>query len=184
MEKKRASHPHITKLLNDNPAFKKYPIIPDLEPFREQLPVLADGTTKSKIWAFLSKAVGKDLTKITMPVIFNEPLTMLQKCAENLEYHDLLRTANNCDNRSLRIGYVIASSYMLCSNVVNRIHKIFNPIIGETYEYFEKDLRIIVEQVSHHPPISAIYAESNDFIFEGEFIRRDVSKDEIKSDKF
>jgi hypothetical protein len=119
-----------------------------------------------------------------MPVIFNEPLTMLEKCAENMEYHELLRKANKCENRFLRIGYVISSSYMLCANVINRIHKIFNPILGETYEYFENDLKVVVEQVSHHPPISAIYAECDDFIFEGKIKRCNVFENEAQSHQF
>jgi hypothetical protein len=182
MNKKSVSHPLVSAIIEENPAFKLYPVLPETRLFREQLPVLSEETGKSKIWAFLKQSIGKDLTSITMPVIFNEPLTMLEKCAENMEYHELIRTANKCENRFLRIGYVIASSYMLCANVINRIHKIFNPILGETYEYFDKDLKVVVEQVSHHPPISAIYAECDDFIFEGKIKRRNVSENETQFD--
>jgi hypothetical protein len=184
MQKKSVSHPHVAKILNENPAFRTYPIRPDQEIPRQQLPVLVEPTGQSKVWAFLKESIGKDLSKITMPVIFNEPLTMLQKCAENLEYHDLLRKANKCEDQYLRVGYVIASSYMLSANVVNRIHKVFNPMLGETFDYFEGDLHMVIEQVSHHPPISAIYAESDDFIFEGYLIRSHVLEDQIDSDQF
>lgn len=37
--------------------------------------------------------LGKDLSKITMPVIFNEPLSFLQRVAEYMEYAKLLRQA-------------------------------------------------------------------------------------------
>ncbi|KAG9332020.1 hypothetical protein JZ751_016247, partial [Albula glossodonta] len=45
--------------------------------------------------------------------------------------------------------------------------KPFNPVLGETYECDRPDMgfRFIAEQVSHHPPISACYAESKHFIF-------------------
>ncbi|KAG8131643.1 hypothetical protein E2320_009554 [Naja naja] len=52
-----------------------------------------------------------------------------------------------------------------------RTGKPFNPLLGETYELIREDLgfRLISEQVSHHPPISAFYSEglNQDFIFHG-----------------
>lgn len=38
-------------------------------------------------------SLGKDLSKITMPVIFNEPLSFLQRVAEYMEYAKLLKLA-------------------------------------------------------------------------------------------
>lgn len=38
--------------------------------------------------------LGKDLSKITMPVIFNEPLSFLQRVAEYMEYAKLLKQAS------------------------------------------------------------------------------------------
>ena len=34
--------------------------------------------------------IGKDMTKMTLPVSFNEPTSLLQRVAEDLEYADLL----------------------------------------------------------------------------------------------
>jgi hypothetical protein len=50
-----------------------------------------------------------------------------------------------------------------------RIGKPFNPLLGETYELIREDLgfRIVSEQVSHHPPVSAFHAESSDYTFHG-----------------
>ncbi|MGH0145580.1 UNVERIFIED_CONTAM: hypothetical protein FKN15_042436 [Acipenser sinensis] len=52
-----------------------------------------------------------------------------------------------------------------------RTGKPFNPLLGETYELVREDLgfRLISEQVSHHPPISAFHAEGleKDFVFHG-----------------
>lgn len=51
------------------------------EDFRTKLPL---DPSKPKpalaVWSFLKSAIGKDLSKITLPVIFNEPLSMLQRC--------------------------------------------------------------------------------------------------------
>uniref|UniRef100_A0A672QCH8 Oxysterol-binding protein n=1 Tax=Sinocyclocheilus grahami TaxID=75366 RepID=A0A672QCH8_SINGR len=52
-----------------------------------------------------------------------------------------------------------------------RTGKPFNPLLGETYELVRDDLgfRLISEQVSHHPPVSAFHAEGlqKDFVFHG-----------------
>lgn len=34
--------------------------------------------------------MGKDITKMSMPVYFNEPISILQKSAESMEYSELL----------------------------------------------------------------------------------------------
>lgn len=41
---------------------------------------------------------------------------------------------------------------------------------GETFEYvrFDKEYRYVSEQVSHHPPISACWAESPSWYYYGE----------------
>ena len=45
---------------------------------------------------------------------------------------------------------------------VGRIYKPFNPILGETFEYVDTQhgFRSVSEQVCHHPPVSALHAES------------------------
>ena len=49
----------------------------------------------------------------------------------------------------------MAYSFAALDSVINRTTKPFNPLLGETWEYDDGDLKIITEQVSHHPPISA-----------------------------
>ena len=41
--------------------------------------------------------------------------------------------------------------------------KPFNPILGETFEINHQNFKYFAEQVSHHPPISACYAESEHY---------------------
>lgn len=69
--------------------------------------------------------------------------------------------------------YVLTKNYLsafavsaLASNW-ERLGKPFNPLLGETYELQKGDYRIVCEQVSHHPPVSAFHAESKDFKFHG-----------------
>lgn len=49
------------------------------------------------------------------------------------------------------------------SDVNGRARKPFNPILGETYEMIQPNYRMVVEQVSHHPPISAFYVEGKGY---------------------
>lgn len=46
-----------------------------------------------------------------------------------------------------------------------RTLKPFNPMLGETFELLGDGWRYFSEQVSHHPPISACYGESEHYIY-------------------
>ena len=46
------------------------------------------------LWNILKKNIGKDLTKVAMPVSINQPLSALQRIAEDLEYSELLDEAS------------------------------------------------------------------------------------------
>ncbi|ESP01675.1 hypothetical protein LOTGIDRAFT_139282, partial [Lottia gigantea] len=134
---------------------------------RSKLPVPKPDSGDISLWNLLYKNIGKDLTKISMPVTLNEPLSSLQRLCEELEYSDLLDKASEYDDPYERMIYVAAfavSSY--ASSFYRAGHKPFNPLLGETYECIREDKgwRFIAEQVSHHPPISACYADSRNFI--------------------
>jgi len=45
----------------------------------------------------------KELSKITMPVVFNEPLSFLQRMMEYMEYAGLLKQASGCDDPLRRL---------------------------------------------------------------------------------
>ena len=64
-------------------------------PWRTTLPYLRPPKLKFSIWSIIKNAIGKDLTKFSVPVYFNEPISMLQKGGEAMEYEDLLIKANN-----------------------------------------------------------------------------------------
>ena len=52
--------------------------------------------------------VGKDLTKITLPVDLNEPTSFLQKLLEFMEYEELLEKTHNEVDPGMRFAYIIA----------------------------------------------------------------------------
>ncbi|KAL1923014.1 uncharacterized protein VTP21DRAFT_9390 [Calcarisporiella thermophila] len=118
--------------------------------------------------SILRKNVGKELSAVSMPVSVNEPLNVLQRLCEDLEYCELLDKANQLEDSMMRLAYVAAFSVSSFSNTQHRIaRKPFNPLLGETYEcvFPEKGFRFISEKVSHHPPIMACHAESPNFTF-------------------
>lgn len=117
---------------------------------------------------FLRKNVGKDLSQISMPVSSNEPMSLLQRAAETLEYSTLLDKATAASDPVERLAYVTAFALAsLSSNRVREraIRKPFNPMLGETYELVREDLgfRFIAEKVSHRPVQLAYHADGKDW---------------------
>lgn len=60
---------------------------------RNNLPDPVEKETGVSLWSIIKDNIGKDLTKVCLPVYFNEPLSSLQKCCEDLEYSYLLDQA-------------------------------------------------------------------------------------------
>jgi len=110
------------------------------------------------------------VTKMTLPVSFNEPTSLLQRVAEDMEYTDLLDTAAERLDSTERMVYVAAFAASEYASTIGRVAKPFNPLLGETYEYArpDKGFRFFIEQVSHHPPIGAAWAESAKWDYYGE----------------
>ncbi|KAI9597519.1 Oxysterol-binding protein-domain-containing protein [Syncephalis fuscata] len=135
--------------------------------FRTELPPPDSAAPAVSVWSVLKNSIGKDLTKISMPVIFNEPTSMLQRMCEDIEYIDLLDTAVKQRGSAERMLYVAAFAISNYSSTLGRIAKPFNPLLGETFEYVrpDKKYRYISEQVSHHPPISACHCDSPNYSF-------------------
>ncbi|KAJ8263622.1 hypothetical protein COCON_G00160790 [Conger conger] len=86
------------------------------------------------LWSIMKNCIGKELSKIPMPVNFNEPLSMLQRLTEDLEYSELLDRAARCESSLEQLCYVAAFSVSSYSTTVHRTAKPFNPLLGETYE--------------------------------------------------
>uniref|UniRef100_A0A671EG85 Oxysterol-binding protein n=1 Tax=Rhinolophus ferrumequinum TaxID=59479 RepID=A0A671EG85_RHIFE len=137
-------------------------------PRRRCLPAASGPGVDVSLWNILRNNIGKDLSKVSMPVQLNEPLNTLQRLCEELEYSSLLDQASRIADPCERMVYVAAFAVSAYSSTYHRAGcKPFNPVLGETYECERPDrgFRFISEQVSHHPPISACHAESENFIF-------------------
>ena len=57
------------------------------------MPFLNDPKVKISIWAIIKDSIGKDISKMSVPVYFNDPSSILQKQASTLEYADLIDQA-------------------------------------------------------------------------------------------
>ncbi|KAM4608815.1 oxysterol-binding protein-related protein 6 isoform 3-T4 [Polymixia lowei] len=135
---------------------------------RTCLPAPSPDTSNINLWNILRNNIGKDLSKVSMPVELNEPLNTLQHMCEELEYSELLDKAAETEDPFERMVIVAAFAVSGYSSTYYRAgSKPFNPLLGETYECIREDkgLCFFAEQVSHHPPISACHCESKNFTF-------------------
>jgi hypothetical protein len=150
-----------TTIQNKNSKNKYYDPLYDY-PRRTSLPAKKKDLGLN-VWKVFKSAVGKDLSRFGVPVFFNEPLSSLQKFCEPFQYAYLLNTAAKEPNPYIRL----AKTALFCIGqfVQNngRQTKFFNPLLYETYEYVdnEQNFRYMAEQVSHHPAITAYYAEGD-----------------------
>ncbi|CAL4940543.1 unnamed protein product [Urochloa decumbens] len=140
---------------------------------RTKLPEPVEKEKGVSLWSMIKDNVGKDLTRVCLPVYFNEPVSSLQKCFEELEYSYLLDCAYECGLRGngvMRILYVAAFAVSGYASTDSRPCKPFNPLLGETYEadYPEKGIRFFSEKVSHHPMVMACHCEGKGWKFWGD----------------
>ncbi|XP_061369898.1 oxysterol-binding protein-related protein 1B-like [Gastrolobium bilobum] len=140
---------------------------------RKKLPDPVEKEKGVSLWSIIKDNIGKDLTNICLPVYFNEPISSLQKCFEDLEYSYLLDQAYACGkmgNSLMRMLHVAAFAVSGYACTDKRSCKPFNPLLGETYEadYPDKGIRFISEKVSHHPMILACHCEGKGWKFWGD----------------
>ncbi|GFP84355.1 oxysterol-binding protein-related protein 1c [Phtheirospermum japonicum] len=140
---------------------------------RKKLPDPVEKEKGVSLWSMIKDNIGKDLTKVCLPVYFNEPLSSLQKCFEDLEYSYLLDRAyewGKKGNNLMRILNVAAFAVSGYASTDGRNCKPFNPLLGETYEadYPDKGVRFFSEKVSHHPMIVACHCEGTGWRFYGD----------------
>lgn len=124
------------------------------------------------LWSIMKNCIGKDLSKIPMPVNFSEPLSMLQRLTEDYEYADILHHAAKLSDPCEQLAYVAAFTISSYATTSVRTGKPFNPLLGETYECDRTDdlgWRVLSEQVSHHPPMVAQICEAGDWTCWQEF---------------
>ncbi|GAU98444.1 hypothetical protein RvY_09591 [Ramazzottius varieornatus] len=117
--------------------------------------------------------IGMDLTKVTLPTFILERRSLLEMFADYLGHAYILLRIADMETPEQRILGVL-EWYLTSLHIVRKgtqAKKPYNPIIGETFHCSYKvpnegekngeQLRVkfVGEQVSHHPPVTAFYAE-------------------------
>ncbi|VFQ89985.1 unnamed protein product [Cuscuta campestris] len=157
---------------------------------RDNLPEPKEKEKPIGLWAIIKDNIGKDLSGVCLPVYFNEPLSSLQKCFEDLEYSYLVDQAlewGKQGNDLMRILNVAAFAVSGYASTEGRQCKPFNPLLGETYEadYPDKGLKFFSEKVSHHPMVVACHCEGRgwkcwaDTNLKGKFWGRSIQLDPV-----
>ena len=75
------------------------------------------------LWSIMKNCIGKDLSKIPIPVNFSEPISFLQRLNEDFEYSEVLDRAAAADDDHEQLALVAAftvSSYRLV-HLINNI---------------------------------------------------------------
>jgi len=142
-------------------------MLPEEVKRRHLLPSPSVGEAASALSVF-RKNVGKDLSTIAMPISMNEPINLLQKACEELQYSELLDKANSMQDSIDRLMYVTCFAISGYASTQYRTgRKPFNPMMCETYECIrpDKGFRFIAEKVKHNPPVVAAIAQSASFCF-------------------
>ncbi|GLT36672.1 hypothetical protein SLA2020_110350 [Shorea laevis] len=157
---------------------------------RDNLPEPKEKEKPVGLWSIIKDNIGKDLSGVCLPVYFNEPLSSLQKCFEDLEYSYLVDQALEWGRQGddlMRILNVAAFAVSGYASTEGRQCKPFNPLLGETYEadYPDKGLHFFSEKVSHHPMIVACHCDGRGWKFcgdsnlKGKFWGRSIQLDPV-----
>jgi hypothetical protein len=134
-------------------------------PHRYSLPVLRNPNQKINVIKLIKESIGKDLSRVALPVYLNEPLSFIQRFSEDLAYSEIILNAVQAKDSVLRMAYAccfVVSTY--CTSLY-RTMKPFNPLLGETFSLETSGFRLIAEQVCHHPPVAACHCEHPDYAF-------------------
>ena len=114
---------------------------------RTRLPVPQPDKVNLNLWSYLKQCIGRELSKITMPVHWNEPLSLLQRITEYMNYSHLLMSAPALDAPLARLQQVATFAVSALASNNMRMGKPFNPLLGETYQLEQDGFRIVCEQV-------------------------------------
>lgn len=109
-------------------------------------------------------------SKLTLPINYHEPISFLQRQCEIFLYNSILTKASKIQSKPLQMCYVAAFLVASLSLNIKRLLKPFEPILGETFEYYDpnKEYRFFAEKVNQEPKISAFIGESDSWIFYGD----------------
>lgn len=139
-------------------------------------------------------SIGMDLSKIVLPTFILEPRSLLQKLGDCMAHAEFFADIPNAETPELRMVKTVAWFLTAHHKRPKGVKKPYNPVLGETFHARYIPTHTVdgqpvgvdshgvstaavewyAQQVSHHPPISAMLARSTDgrVIAEGVFAPR------------
>ncbi|MQL85178.1 hypothetical protein Taro_017697 [Colocasia esculenta] len=108
---------------------------------------------------FKSVLPGSDLTHFQLPPLFNMPKSQLQCQGEDV-YCIAEDTLGKCAKGKTSLERMTSVVAWMISTRRPAVFGLapFNPILGETHHVSKGTMNFLMEQVSHHPPVSALHA--------------------------
>ena len=82
---------------------------------------------------------------------------MVQRIIEAWDYRHFITQAITEPCQYKRLALVTSFLYVQYACTQGRNKKPFNPLLGETFEYEFDGIKVLNEQVSHHPPVTAFH---------------------------
>lgn len=102
---------------------------------RTSIPMNKSTMPSVSLWSILKNAIGKDLTRIPIPINYSEPISFLQRLCEEMEYWELISKAIQTRDSIEQIIYISTFAISAYAGTDERLSKPFNPLLGETFEY-------------------------------------------------
>lgn len=126
-----------------------------MKPKRQRRKRIPDSPNKKfSVWSFIKNNIGKDFAKSPLPVNLNEPMSLLQRLAEQMLYSDLLYRASRTSEDLEQMCLLGAFAVSVTQGSISRSGKPFNPLLGETFECDRTEdygWWAVAEQVSRLP---------------------------------
>ncbi|CAN8072358.1 unnamed protein product [Agarophyton chilense] len=114
---------------------------------------------------------GADVTNINLPASILDPVSTLEKAKKSMQRGELLQDLCNCDDPETRLLNVMR--FNLSGLAKERFgKKPYNPVLGEVYRcaFVHRanggETLLVAEQVSHHPPITALHLHNDTLGFQ------------------
>lgn len=106
---------------------------------------------------------GKSVMNMSLPVEISMHCSTLEAVTNILGFlPPFMHLATTTDDVVEQIKFV-ACSFLFMWACRPTILKPFNPILGETFQASIGGIPIYLEQISHHPPITAFYMKTTRF---------------------
>eukprot|EP00828_Plagiopyla_frontata_P032168 TRINITY_DN4197_c0_g1_i1.p1 TRINITY_DN4197_c0_g1~~TRINITY_DN4197_c0_g1_i1.p1 ORF type:complete len:574 (+),score=57.56 TRINITY_DN4197_c0_g1_i1:565-2286(+) len=134
-----------------------------------------DLRTKKKVIKLLVKQMGKNLLSgksvinISMPVVVFSDSSVLGRLAECFVFApNFFEKAGALSNPLDQFKQVLAFNIAVLHFGIEQT-KPFNPILGETFQAFINGAPLYMEQICHHPPISALQVYGKNYYMDGKW---------------